>query len=153
MECIYIKQASHQSDMLIFCLTKYERAHFPTPFPYVFNIIGRKSSCGKDRNSLMVPCCTQWHEFLNMNIRDPSLTERILQARKEFFPFDPNMRDCFSSNEQEEESRKLAKKKTREKTVKNIHGPLLILFPPNVLLHAHFTVPKNQPHGPIIHKV
>ena len=46
-----------------------------------------------------------------MNIKNPSLKERILQARNEFFPFDPNMRDCFSSNEKEQESRKLRQKK------------------------------------------
>ena len=47
-----------------------------------------------------------------MNIRDPSLKERIIQARKEFVFPDTSMRDCLlirSSNPKEEVS-----KKTRE---------------------------------------
>ena len=49
-----------------------------------------------------------------MNIRYPSIKERILQARKKFFPsFDLSMRDCFSSNEKDEESRTLEKERKK----------------------------------------
>ena len=54
-----------------------------------------------------------------MNMRDSYLKEWILPARKEFFPFDPNMRDCFSPNSK----KKRVKENTREKRLKTYMTP------------------------------